>query len=718
VSSAPDERGPFWRRPELWVAICSAIVVLVVGVVDTGRTSPGPLAGPHARLPELAGRDGCAECHGGWFEDMSSACLDCHTDVAEHMESGRGLHGALAPGERRCASCHSDHHGGNFQMVNAASFAKAGVPDVQAFDHARVGWLMDGAHLELDCSECHAHAFAESVPEGEQRFMGLASNCASCHEDPHEGAFGRACADCHVQTSFETHVSVGHDEFLPLVGGHGDVTCRACHAEGDPHALEMVARGRRDVPARTCTACHQSPHGLAFESGTAELAARSADSACVVCHAAEHDSFRDERLELSPDQHATSGFPLALPHDQVACEACHDPALASFAERYPGRERDACAACHEDPHGGQFATGPFAAEGCVACHGRERFEPHGFDAALHARTSLPLEGRHLAAACEDCHTVPGPDAPRVFRGTDGTCATCHSDAHAGFFDARCAPLDPVAHGDCARCHDATAFDHVPDERFDHGAWTGFPLGGAHASDGCEICHATRPEPDEHGRTFGRVAPPHGTIEPLGLANDFGRACAACHQDPHGGAFDAPHLARAVDGRLACARCHVDTSFRDLAHGFDHGAWTGFPLDGAHGALACADCHAPLPAADPTGRTSQRAAGTACAACHDDPHGGQFDVPLAEGSGALASRAGATAPADCARCHTPLDTFARLRFEHDWDSRFKLDATHAKLACAACHRAETIGGDATFRYKPLGTACTDCHGVDTTTLRDD
>ena len=721
MNAAAKKRGPWWSRPELWVAVCSMVVVLAIGIVDTGRTSPGPLANPHARVAELAERDSCSECHGGWFQDMSNACLDCHEAVSEHLESGRGLHGRLAPEQRNCATCHSDHHGANFAMVNAASFAKAGVADVQQFDHADIGWPMDGKHLELECTECHAHAFDEVVPEGATRFMGLVTSCVSCHEDPHEGAFGRSCADCHVQSSFETHVSVGHEEYLPLIGGHAEVGCRSCHMEGDPHSLEAVAGvGTKPTP-RMCTACHESPHAPEFASGAAALAVLPTEQACVVCHAPEHETFRDERLEVSAEQHAASGFPLALPHDQVACEDCHAPELATFTERYPGRHRDSCAACHEDPHGGQFATGPFAAEGCVACHGREKFEPHGFDAALHARTSLPLEGEHLATECNECHEVPSEGAPRTFRGTDDTCASCHGDAHTGFFDSRCSGLEPVAHGDCARCHDATAFANVPEQRFDHGAWTGFPLGGAHASDGCESCHAPMPERNELGRVFGRVAPPHGTIEPLSAANDFGRACAACHQDPHGGAFDAAHLPQQFEDRQGCARCHVDTSFRDLAHGFDHGAWTGFPLDGAHAPLACADCHAPMRSADASGRTWQRAKGASCAACHDDPHGAQFDVTSAGPPDASGAPSTVTTPftstADCARCHTPLDTFARLRFDHDWDSRFQLDETHAKLACTACHRAESISGDATFRYKPLGTACTDCHGVDMTTLRD-
>jgi mono/diheme cytochrome c family protein len=65
--------------------------------------------------------------------------------------------------------------------------------------------------------------------------------------------------------------------------------------------------------------------------------------------------------------------------------------------------------------------------------------------------------------------------------------------------------------------------------------------------------------------------------------------------------------------------------------------------------------------------------------------------------------------DCARCHADTGSFATLAFEHDRDSRFKLDAQHVKLACAACHRPTEGGrGASVVRYKPLGVECIDCH----------
>ncbi|MEZ5977277.1 MAG: cytochrome c3 family protein [Planctomycetota bacterium] len=705
----PPPSVAWYRRPQLWVAVCSAVLVTTLGVVGKDRKSPGPLAAAHARVAELAGGASCSECHGGWFQDMSSACLDCHEAIESQMDDGRGLHGRLAEDRRACASCHSDHHGANFAMVNDVSFRKAGVPNVDAFDHSLVGFDMDGKHVELACTDCHAHAFDEVVPEGVTRFTGLSQRCAACHEDEHHGAFGQDCASCHVQESFTEHVATFHDDVLPLIGGHGGMDCRACHAEGEVHSLEVVAGNGSKPTARACLDCHDSPHGEAFVTRNARDSRTSLEASCVVCHAAAHTSFRDEALEITAEQHAASGFPLALPHDEVTCDGCHAPEPEDFAARYPGRDADRCAACHEDPHGGQFATGPFAQEGCVACHGRERFEPHGFTAELHARAALPLEGGHLGAACEDCHTVAHDGEPRTFRGTSDTCSACHEDAHNGFFDSRTQALEPVAHGDCARCHGATAFAQLVPESFDHTRWTGFPVDGAHEAEGCASCHASTAEPDAAGRTFGRVAPEHGELVAMHAGPEVGRSCAACHEDPHGGRFDAEGLPERYDEREGCARCHTDASFRDLSRGFDHGLWTGFPLDGAHGEQSCSTCHAPLRAPTTEGRTWGFAKGADCASCHADPHGGQFRERDAQGT------LGAT---DCARCHQNTTSFAKLRFRHNWDSRFKLDETHAKVDCAQCHRPEVISGAPTFHYKPLGTNCTDCHGVGASSLRKD
>ena len=664
----------------LWLSLFSLLAVLLLAVVDVDRTSPGALSTVHGRLEALTGRGGCADCHGGWFSDMTASCLECHAPIEEQLEKRKGLHGALEESlGRTCASCHGEHHGESFSIVNARSFASAGVPDSTEFDHLLVGFEMNGRHDEIGCVECHENANVPVLSEGQHRFLDLDQDCASCHIDVHEGRMRVACASCHGQSTWEDLHSFGHERQLPLVGGHGDVACRTCHEDGEPHSLEMLGESPRPPAARGCVDCHASPHRDEFAS-----------TGCVTCHVAEHTAFAEGASATTPAGHAASGFPLEVPHADVACEACHASEKSSFAARYPGRSAEACSVCHADPHGGQFAEGPFARQECTACHEKERFEPHAFTTEKHALAALRLTGKHLDTTCEECHAVDSPGAPRTFHGTPSRCEECHEDAHADFFREVAAELPPDRAGECARCHLTTSFSEIPPPGFDHAGWTGFAVLGAHAETSCESCHVTRKEPDAAGRSFGRVDDRHGPFE----------GCHTCHRDPHQGAFDRAPLPAVVDERTDCARCHVETSFRAFPDGFEHGTWTGFELVEEHAAAACSACHAPRAAPDAGGRTWERAAGSRCSDCHIDPHAGQFDRPNAAKS----------ATTDCAHCHES-GAESYLAFDHERDSRFRLGDQHRSLDCAACHKPYADeDGFGVVRYRPLGIECVDCHGV--------
>jgi len=305
-------------KPHMWIAGFSAVAVVSVAVVDMGRNMPGPLAAVHGREDDLAGRN-CDACHGGWTTGMTESCLECHELIGEHIETGKGLHGSVEEEQAlRCALCHSEHHGEDFKLVNRQSFAQASVYEPENFEHELIGFLMEGKHLELDCSECHVNAEVEVLEAGEHRFVGLDQDCAMCHEDPHDGQMGFSCTHCHGQEAFEELASLGHEQHLPLVGAHGELDCRDCHAEGDLHALEVLG-GRFRPAKRACLDCHESPHEDEFVSGVARLVSAQEDASCVVCHESEHMSFRDEDLTVSAAQHPASGLPLDAPQDEAGC---------------------------------------------------------------------------------------------------------------------------------------------------------------------------------------------------------------------------------------------------------------------------------------------------------------------------------------------------------------------------------------------------------------
>ncbi len=716
--------------PKTLIAVVSFAAVISAAVVDFGQTAPGELLAAHGRVEGLSLENSCSDCHGGWSSSMTSSCLECHSIIQTHLDQGIGLHGILdSTVADNCAGCHSDHHGANFQAVNDLSFARAGVQDPREFEHQLIGFAMNGAHLELDCNQCHEHSDVKLVPEGAHRFIGLAQDCASCHEDVHEGQYRTSCVDCHHQHGFDSQHYIKHSGFLDLVGGHAGLSCAECHGEDSNHSLAVLRGPAAKRPAyRDCASCHSLPHSESFVLGAAAISgvanARTltgtpANQLCTNCHLAEHTSFAEDAIELSAALHGASGFPLAAPHDVQQCADCHAPEL-EYDERYPGRDADTCAACHDDVHQGQFAGlnfpsvpaehtsslveflgGSVDEQGCLVCHSRTHFAPHTFGTEAHGSTDLPLDGAHVEADCDSCH-APAEElggAPR-FHGLDHTCESCHSDAHRGFFEEvlgthpakESGPL-AVSHGDCARCHDTTSFGtaHLQDgkQSFDHEFWTGYALTGAHGTAECTSCHVPTDTPDANGRLFGAIEDIYGSVT----------GCASCHDDVHEGRFDKRRHPETIDGRSDCARCHSTASFRDQPHGFNHGRWTGWPLADAHAETGCSSCHEPLRRPDAIGRTWMPAAGTGCASCHESPHQGQFDKPRAKA---------------CVKCHESAEAFSVLSFDHDLESRFVLDEAHEEVACAACHKPEEETD--LIRYRPLSRECVDCHGVHEKALR--
>jgi len=715
--------------PRVLLGLASIALVVAFVMADLSRTSPGPLSSTHAAVSELAGGAGCAVCHGDGGTTMASACLACHDAIATQLDERSGFHGSFEVATaRECAACHLEHHGDELPLAGSLAFARAGVDPIESFAHDHVLFELHGRHTDLACVECHEAAEVEALREGQARFLGADQACASCHEDPHEGRYSNACATCHGQEhAFATVASFAHGDAFPLVGAHGRPGCAECHPdEGERSigALALAIGADDHFRARRCADCHDDPHRGDFVAESAAFANVSTGDACTLCHDAVHDTFAtdagfDERF------HALSGFDLDAPHDALDCDACHARDLgpdASFGERFPGRMRDDCAACHDDAHGGQFDTGStsaFAGAVCIDCHTREAFAPHGFDLARHGATEFPLTGAHASADCASCHvpdhpTIEGDGDPLVFADAGSSCSACHTDPHGGIFAG---VLSESAEG-CASCHTTTAFDAVAD--FDH-ADAHFELLGAHATLDCAACHAELDEPDALGRTFA-----HAAVGPEGP-----EACGGCHADAHQGRFDerlpralGPQeraaLAQLIADRRGCARCHTETAFTDVRRGvFDHGAWTGYALDGAHDAIACQACHGDGARFDDgsssggsrrLGFVHERFAGdlSTCATCHADPHGGAFD-----GIHAI-DAAGRTG---CARCHT-TDTFELgpdTVFDHGLWTGFRLEASHAQVACADCH-TEPRKGRGNEGVAALGNAlglvpgraCNDCH----------
>ena len=486
---------------------------------------PGPVIAGHAEL-----ESNCSDCHAAFSRDKQSAlCLDCHEDVADDLQAGRGYHGLVeAIGSESCASCHTDHEGRSADIIKL---------DITRFDHQFTDFELSGAHVEVDCQDCHAD---DSI------YREAPSACFDCHgeDDQHEGGLGRDCQDCHgtvdwSEARFDHEVETGY----ALLGGHQPVACTDCHVE----------QVYQDTPT-DCYGCHRDDDTHDGLNG----------SDCAFCHISR------AWTETVFDHADETGFGLFGRHEQIACADCHSD---NKFEVTPGTQ---CIDCHreDDEHQGDYG------EDCGACHATLRWPEIKFS---HDRdTEFPLLGQHLDSGCIDCHVTPMHQSNPA---TD--CWSCHQadDQHDGQLGKM-----------CGSCHNERGW--MTGVIFDHGLTT-FPLIGVHFDAECSGCHDTpkfrdapgrcidcHNEDDTHNETLGQACGDcHNPID--WLSWDFEHnsrtqfeldgahsnlACAACHKRPVKEVIRLSHSCaschRADDihrGEFGddCRRCHSTDNFHSV-----------------------------------------------------------------------------------------------------------------------------------------------------------
>lgn len=483
--------------------------------------------------------------------DALPECLACH---ANPHRTGEGF--------ERCEACHTPHDWKNQGQVAQAS----------TFDHAKTGFVLDGAHGKVTCTKCH----------GPKLDTAARRSCAECHEDTkHKGGFDRemaiarkGCDLCHSTAAWKPDTYAEEKHPLPLIERHA-VECEKCHAK-EAKFPRLPARPPAELGPldESCKACHVDVHKGKLSQD------------CASCH-----GFKTFHLaQLSVEGHAELGFPIREAHLKVTCEGCHGGRAAEGGLRrlaLADARTQGCVACHVDAHRGQLTTQ------CATCHTEAHFTPSTFDEARHQKTRFPLQGGHRAVPCEACHVKdlpPDPPAQRFhWEGRSQRCDQCHrtDDPHKGQF----------AGTDCAQCHAQEAW--IP-SKFDKDAHAklGVPLVAGHDR-ACNTCHVPR--------KGGGPVVFRGTPE----------ACAACHLDNHAGQFATR------GGQLGCERCHDLATWKD--HHFDHDAPPSrFPLTGRHAQVACTACHLVTTRQVPGGGQQKVThyfpiEERACDDCHENPH---------------------------------------------------------------------------------------------------
>jgi hypothetical protein len=183
-----------------------------------------PLIGKHAETA-------CQDCHNGSYQGTPKDCYACHQSDDQH----NGAYGTA------CESCHNP----------------SGWEDI-TFDHSLSAFVLDGAHVEVECLACHI----------DNRFKGTPQECTACHAEPdyHAGMFaGQPCSACHTTTAWSPALYDGPHTF-PIDHGEQNNTCADCH---QPNLTQW-----------TCYTCHErgETDRKHLEEGIADF------SDCLRCH--------------------------------------------------------------------------------------------------------------------------------------------------------------------------------------------------------------------------------------------------------------------------------------------------------------------------------------------------------------------------------------------------------------------------------------------------
>ena len=588
------------------------------------------LTGAHASLQ-------CQQCHvGNRFAGTPATCVGCHMNDYMTAKAPNHVAGNFS---QDCAGCHT-----TTTWLNAN------------FDHNTTGFALTGAHISLQCTQCHNAQFGNyNIANGA---------CANCHMADYNGTtnpshqtagFPLTCDGCHTTTNWMT---VGGGTWahpttpFALTGYHATMLinnqCAQCHVNNNYNLT---------VGNPVCWGCHQSDY-----NGTTNPPHATSGFAqdCSICHSTVDWSG-------ATFTHPTTPFTLTGYHATMLtnnqCAQCHVNNNYNLTVGNP-----VCWGCHQSDYNGTnnppHASSGFAQD-CSICHSTTDWSGATF---THPSTPFALTGYHATMLtnnqCAQCHvnnnynlTVGNP-----------VCWGCHQSDYNGTNNPPHASSGFAQ--DCSICHSTTDWSGAT---FTHPssplALTGYH-GNMLATNQCSACHT-------------------GTTPYAATPSD----CWSCHQNDYNNlATNPPHAAQGFPHD--CSGCHTFVDWSGAT--FNH-ASTGFALTGAHTTQACTACHNAT-----YGNYNLTAAQTACWTCHQADYNGTTNPPHAT----------AGFPQDCSQCHSTNATtppWAGATFTHP-STPLALTGYHATMLannqCSQCH----VGGGAAA-YTNTTTVCYNCHTAD-------
>ena len=494
------------------------------------------------------------------------------------------------------------------------------------------------------------------------------NNCTQCH-DLGNAVTQQKCLSCHTSLKSRVDAKKGFHASKEVT----QKNCISCHSEHHGQKFEMIRFDQKKFDHNVtgfqlngkhktvdCRECHKPDHIANAELRKNTKTYLGLDLKCVSCHEDVHQKtlsqdcascHNEEAFKPAVKfQHQKSKFPLLGKHQNVECVACHkvETRNGKSFQHFADLTFANCNACHKDAHAGRFG------KNCKACHSEESFAKIKSNPSFnHSTTGYELQGKHKHLDCKSCHdqrNQPAKSYQEFVKINPIECITCHRDVHDGKFGK-----------DCKSCHNQESFRVSKNlENFDHEK-TNFPLVGRHQSVDCKSCHK------------GKMT------DPVAHEN-----CIDCHTDFHRGEFSTNLNYK------DCKACHNEQGFRPSNYTLEQHMTSVFPLKGSHLAVSCDACHKKNNASN----WSFKNIGKQCQDCHTDIHKTFLDEKFYLGS-------------SCANCHKE-EAWSEISFDHDVQTKFKLELSHKKIDCRACHFDEQSAGSYIQNFKNKSQDCAFCH----------
>ncbi|MEK7263461.1 MAG: hypothetical protein AAB071_02995 [Bacteroidota bacterium] len=515
----------------------------------------------------------CEQCHNKKTSGTPTDCYGCHKTDFNNVQTPNHLAGQFS---HQCATCHQPN---------------TWIPS--HFNHSITQFPLAGAHLAVQCQQCHSNGNYSSLPV----------DCYSCHQNDfgqttnpnHATAlFSHQCEACHSSLSW-TPSNFNHaNTNFPLTGSHLPVQCQQCHTNGNYTNISS-----------DCWSCHENDFA---QTTNPNHTTEQFSHQCETCH-------NTIAFQPSTFDHSVTQFPLTGTHTTTQCQQCHTNG------NYTNLPTD-CWSCHETDFtqttNPNHVTAQFSHQ-CETCHQTAGWQPALFD---HSLTQFPLTGAHQTTQCQQCHTNGN------YTNLPTDCWSCHETD----FTQTTNPNHVTAQfsHQCETCHQTAGWQPA---LFDH-SLTQFPLTGAHQTTQCQQCHTNgnytnlptdcwschetdftqttnpnhvtaqfahdcspchntsvwQPSTFNHANTIFPLTGAHNATpcQQCHINGNYSTVptdCWSCHESDYTTANDPPHSIQSFPHN--CTQCHTTQTWDGAS--FNHSV-TSFPLTGAHQTVGCQQCH--------------------------------------------------------------------------------------------------------------------------------